>query len=101
MSGYVPLRKFDTGSNTQRATIESVIRGVCPPGSLTYSIVTDRKIIEALTPRITDLKTETGQVEDVTLTPEFFINKNEPGSALTLVLLGQNEGPRFGVFVAL
>jgi hypothetical protein len=74
MSGHFPL---PCGLNT--------------PESLTYSIVTDRRAIEALTPRITDLMKETGQAEDVTLAPEYFFNKNEPSSALTLVLLGQGE----------
>jgi Acetyltransferase (GNAT) domain len=56
---------------------------------MTYSIITNRAAIEELIPRITGFLNQTGQAADVTLTPEYFLEKNELRSAPIVVLIRQ------------
>lgn len=60
------------------------------PQLYNYSILTNENAIEALTPQITGLLNQTGQV-DVRLEPGYFLVHNVERSAPAVVLIGQNN----------
>lgn len=58
-----------------------------------YQLVTEEAGIRALIPQIANLQRQLGQADDVTLAPEYFLEKNELGCAPILVLILQGKEP--------
>lgn len=58
---------------------------------MNHRIVSNKTAIQALSPRIADLLKQTGQAEDVTLTPEYFLERNALLCAPLRVLICEGE----------
>lgn len=84
----VPTITGDRETGTQATT---QLNSAAVPEAVSYSILTSKRAIEAFMPWIVELLTKTRQIIDVTVDPEYFLEKNELRSSPVVVLIRHGE----------